>query len=72
MTKDHRHQRCTDVIHQRLTLKPFDNTVWMEVDIQISAGINHDRRRFDRHYELLVLAKDMNSEKLNTEKNRDE
>lgn len=63
MTKDRRHQCCTDILHQHLNLKPFDITMEIETAIQISAWINHDGRRFDRHYELLFLAKDIKSEK---------
>ncbi len=49
-------------LHQRPTLTPFCNIVSIEVDVQLSAGIDHDRRSFDRHYELLFLAKDIKTE----------
>lgn len=35
----------------------------MEVDTQIPARIDHDRRRFDLHYDLLFLGEDINVNK---------
>ena len=38
--------------------------MWIVVDIQIPAWVNHDGRSFGWHYELLSLAKDINSESI--------
>ena len=45
----------------------------VEIDIQIPAGINNDRRRFDRHYELLFWGKRRctGKERINEKRRRD-